>query len=174
MNDLCNALLPPEIRSFLTITEIDHPRLWSRDLFVRKYGEDPPDTPHHIVAIYHQADASSRVIGYTHMHPFGDVYLSGGSCADGDNIRRMEAEHSSALRSSGGVLLWMLRYAMLRYADRCDAFFGYSGDARAYEVCLDAGFIPTGHQHLLVRWHKELHPHIQRALVAKVHALGSF
>ena len=60
------------------------------------------------------------------------------------------------------------------YADRCDAYFGHCGDARAYEVDMQAGFEPTGHDQLIVRWHKPLDPVRRRALVAKAHAIGAF
>jgi hypothetical protein len=46
--------------------------------------------------------------------------------------------------------------------------------ARALQVATAAGFVSAGHQHLIAHWHKPLHENIRRALVAKVHTLGSF
>ena len=37
-----------------------------------------------------------------------------------------------------------------------------------------AGFDPTAHDQLIVRWHKPLDPVRRRALVAKAHAIGAF
>ena len=63
---------------------------------------------------------------------------------------------------------------LARFAPRCEAFFGYCGDARAEEVDLANGFRKTGHPHLLVNFHKPLHEVMQRALIAKAAAIGPF
>jgi hypothetical protein len=102
------------------------------------------------------------------------VYLSGGSCTNGETARLMSPGERDALRSAGGLWFHLLKYAYRKYADCCDAFFGHCGDARALEVALAAGFVRTEHEHLIVHWHKSLHPNIRRALLAKVHALGAF
>jgi hypothetical protein len=68
----------------------------------------------------------------------------------------------------------LLRYGFARFADSCDAYFGYCGDARAWEVDLSAGFEPTGHDKLLVRWHKPINAQLKRGLVAMAQALGPF
>lgn len=166
--------LPLPLKPLLSITEVDDPLPFTRDLFQRKYGCEPPSTPHHLVAFYHSSAGDLHVVGYSHMLPFGEVYLSGGSCTDGDRIRQMPERHQALLREHGGVLVWILRYALARYANRCEAFFGHCGDARALEVTTQAGFVATPHPHLIAHWHKPLHPNIQRALIAKVHALGPF
>lgn len=167
-------LLPPAIAGFVTITEVDHAEFLAGAVFRRKFDDAPPDEPHHLVAFYRTPGGAFEQIGYSHMRPFGDIYLSGGSNTNGDAIRRMLPEHAAALRAAGGIWFWILKYAFARYHDACDAFFGYSGDRRAREVTAAAGFVDAGHPHLIVHWHKPLHESIRRALVAKAHALGPF
>jgi hypothetical protein len=166
--------IPPALRRFITITEIDDADFIAGPLFQRKFGTPPPESGHHIVAFHRDAEARLHLAGYSHMWPFGDVYLSGGSCSNGETIRAMTAAEREALHAAGGVWYLILKYAFARYADRCDAFFGHCGDRRALEVATAAGFVSAGHEHLIAHWHKPLHENIRRALVAKVHALGPF
>ncbi len=174
VTDSLQSLLPATLRPFICITEIDDAELLVAPLFARKFADVPPDVPHHLAGLYRDPDGFFRLIGYSHMRPFGDIYLSGGSCTDGDAIRAMRPEHREALAAAGGIWLHILKYAFARYHDHCDAFFGYSGDRRALEVTRQAGFIATEHQHLIVHWHKSMHENFRRALVAKAHALGPF
>ena len=166
--------IPEPLRSFLTITEIDDADFLVGALFRHKFAAPAPDVGRHLVALYRSAEGDLRLAGYSHMRPFGDVYLSGGSCSAGETIRAMEPEHRTAIQAAGGVWYLILKYAFERYADCCDAFFGHCGDARALQVATAAGFVSAGHQHLIAHWHKPLHENIRRALVAKVHALGPF
>ncbi len=166
--------LPEALRSFLTITEIDDANLLVGELFKRKFGDPPPDVGHHLVALYRQADGALRVAGYSHMRAFGDVFLSGGSCSNGDTMRAMDPAHRDAIVAHGGVWYLILKYAFAKYHDDCDAFFGHCGDRRALEVAHAAGFIDCEQKPLIVLWHKELHPLVRKALTAKVEALGPF
>jgi hypothetical protein len=167
-------ILPAPLRDFITISEVDRAEFFITDLFKRKFGHPPPDFPRHLVALYRAPDTAMHLIGYSHMMPFGDVYLSGGSCSDGGAIARMQAHERDALRAAGGIWFWILKYAFRKYAGCCDAFFGHCGDKRALEVALAAGFIQTEHWPIIVNWHKPLHDNIKRALTAKVVALGNF
>lgn len=168
------STIPASLRSFLTITEVDDAAFLVGDLFRRKFAAPPPDVGRHLVALYGDPRTGVRLAGYSHMRPFGDVYLSGGSCSSGETIRSMDPAHRQAIEAAGGVWYLVLKYAFARYADCCDAFFGHCGDRRALEVATAAGFVSAGHEHLIARWHKPLHENIRRALVAKVHALGPF
>jgi hypothetical protein len=169
-----SEILPASLQDFITITEVDHGNFLVTDLFKRKFGHPPPEHPRHLVGFYRDSGGTLHLAGYSHMMPFGDVYLSGGSCTSGDTARLMSPGQRDALRSAGGLWFHLLKYAFRKYADCCDAFFGHCGDPRALEVALAAGFIQTEHEHVIVNWHKPLHPNIQRALLAKVHALGTF
>ena len=158
---------------FVLITEIDDARI-AAPIFRRKFGGAPPDVPHHIVSFYRSEDGALWPASYVHFRPFGDIYLVGGASTDGDVVRRMSEAERADLAASGGLYLNALRWAFAHYADRCDAYFGYCGDARAWDVDMAAGFVPTGHDKLIARWHKPLHENVRRALVAKAHALGPF
>ncbi len=167
-------ILPPPLREFMVITEIDDAQFLAGALFQRKFRDTVPDVPHHLVAFYRDPQASLHLLGYSHMRPFGDVLLSGGSCTNGDTVRRMQPHESAALNAAGGALHYILKYAFARYADDCDAFFGHCGDRRALEVVRAVGFVPTEHEHVIVHWHKPLSETVRRALVAKVNAIGAF
>jgi len=166
--------LPEALRSFITITEVDDAEFLVGALFQRKFGHPAPDFPRHIVALYRDAGGASHLLGYSHMRPFGDIYLSGGSCSNGDTVKRMQAHERDALYAAGGTWYLILKYAFERYADCCDAFFGYTGDPRAREVAVAAGWIPTEFENLYVNWHKPLPDSFRRALLAKAHAVGEF
>ncbi|MBN8727927.1 MAG: hypothetical protein J0H15_09545 [Xanthomonadales bacterium] len=166
--------IPEHLRGFFTITEVDHAGFIAGALFQRKFAAPPPDERRHLAAFYRGADGALHLAGYSHMRPFGEVYLSGGSCSEGATIRLMQPAHREAIQAAGGVWFLVLKYAFERYADCCDAFFGHCGDRRALEVATAAGFEAAGPEHLIAHWHKPLHPVIRRALVAKVHALGPF
>jgi hypothetical protein len=167
-------ILPPELRAFMTITEIDRAEFLAGDLFQHKFRSTIPDFPRHLVAIYRDPQGGSHIAGYSHMRPFGEVYLSGGSCSSGDTIRLMQPHERAALDAAGGVWYFVLKYAFRKYADCCDAFFGYCGDKRALQVATAAGFQLTEHQHVIVNWHKPLPEVVKRALTAKVVAIGPF
>lgn len=167
-------ILPEPLRSILTITEIDSAHFLAGELFRRKFGDPPPDTPRHVVALYRDDAGAVHLAGYSHMRPFGDVYLSGGSCTNGETLRRMTEHEREALQAAGGVWYLILKYAFAKYADDCDAYFGHCGDPRALVVAQEAGFVKLEHEHLIAHWHKPLHETVRRALIAKVHALGPF
>ena len=169
-----DQILPAALRDFLVITEVDNGGFLIGDLFRRKFGGDPPEVPHHLVALYRDRAGALHVAGYSHMRPHGDVYLSGGSCTDGNVIARMETQQREYLYAAGGALYLILKYAFRRYSDRCEAFFGHCGNARALDVTRAAGFVPTTHQHLIVHWHKPLVESRRAALVERVNALGPF
>jgi len=168
------ATIPENLRPFFTITEIDDAEFLVGKLFRRKFHAPPPDFGRHLVALYRPDDGDPRLAGYSHMRPFGDVYLSGGSCSEGETIRTMADAHRDAIYAAGGVWYLILKYAFEKYADDCDAFFGHCGDRRALEVAQAAGFVKTDYPPVIVNWHKPLHEVFRRALTAKVVALGPF
>jgi len=168
------STLPEALCAFLTITEIDDSDFFIQKLFKRKFGHTPPDFPRHFAAFYRNPEGASFVAGYSHMRKFDDVYLSGGSCTEGETLRKMSVEEAALLQSHGGVWFQILKYKFAKLAEECDAFFGHCGDARALQVAIAAGFVQLEHQHLIANWHKPLPPERHRELTAKVHALGPF
>lgn len=160
---------------WLSLSEVDDGRFFAGALFQRKFAAPPPDIGHHLVAIYRGEDGRMQTAGYVHFMEFGDIILVGGGCTDGEVIRGMPEAHRDRIRELDGLLFHLLRYGFARFADRCEAYFGHCGDARAEAVDLKAGFIKTGHEHLLVHWHRQgQHEVLRRALVAKALAIGAF
>ena len=115
-------VIPESLRSFLTITEIDDAEFLVGELFQRKFKQPVPDFPRHIVALYRDGDGAQHLLSYSHMRPFGDIYLSGGSCSNGETVKRMQPHEREAMYAAGGSWFLVLKYAFERYADCCDAF----------------------------------------------------
>lgn len=162
------------IDDFILVTEVDRGPAFIEHIFQRKFRASPPDFPHHVVTFYRKSWDCYVPFSYVHIRPFGDVYLVGGASTDGRGFELMPEHERDLVRSAGGVYLNALRYAFKKFADRCDAFFGYCGDARAYEVDMQAGFVPTPHEFLIAHWHRPIDEARKHALIAKVHAIGAF
>jgi hypothetical protein len=168
------SLLPPSLREFIAISEVDRADVFVGDLFQRKFGHPLPEFPHHVVAFYRKACDCVVPFSYVHVLPFGDISLIGGASTDGRAFEAMREDEREEIRAQGGIYLHALRYAFAKFGDRCDAFFGYCGDSRAYEVDVAAGFEPTEHEKLIAVWHKPLDAVRRRCLVAMAHAIGPF
>ena len=165
--------LPPK-PDFLLISEFDAAAGVIGATFQRKFAHPLPEWKHDLVAFVRRGDGLLVPLSYAKFMPFANVFLVGGCCTDGRAFAQMDAGQSDALSAAGGSMAHVLRHGFARYADRCDAFFGYCGDARAWEVDLSAGFEPSGIEKLLVHWHKPLDPTLKKALVAMVQAIGAF
>jgi len=160
---------------FLVISEFDDPQPVVGDLFQRKFGHPVPEWRHDVVAfVRRSSDAALVPISYAKFMPFGGLFLVGGCCTDGRAFIHLDQAQKDALAAAGGAMVQLLRYGFTRFAERCDAYFGYCGDARAWEVDLMAGFEPTGHDKLLVHWHKPINEQLKRGLVAMAKAIGAF
>jgi hypothetical protein len=166
--------LPLALSDFIVVTEIDDARPFFGALFQRKFGDPIPEQAHHLGIFYRASDGTFVPLSYLHFMPFGDIILVGGLCTDGRSFERMSDHERARVRDAGGVMVHGLRYAFVHLADRCDAYFGYCGDPRAYEVDMQAGFEPTAHDKLIARWHKPLDPIRRRSLIAKAYAIGPF
>ena len=71
------------------------------------------------------------------------------------------------MTAAGGAYVLALSYGFRRFAPRCEAIYGYCGDARAWEGGIQAGFAPSGEDKLLVHIPRSLEPSRQRELTAK-------
>ena len=85
-------------RAFFTITELGEARFFVNDLFKRKFASDAPEIPRNFVAFYKDMEGALHVAGFSHMLRWRTCYLSGGSCSDGNTLRRMSEEERSDLR----------------------------------------------------------------------------
>jgi hypothetical protein len=166
--------MPQSVPPFVSLTEVDDGGYFIDALFRRKFGGPPPVAAHHLLAFVRLDDGHLAPACYAHFMPFGDLLLVGGVCTDGEVLRALPANHQQAISDCGGLYYALLRYGFTRFADRCEAFFGYCGDARAETVNLSAGFEKTEHPHLLVNFHRPTHAVMQRALIAKAAAIGPF
>ena len=166
--------LPRELRGFLEITEIDSADFFVSKLFRKKFGDVAPDFPRHFAAFYRTPDGASYLAGYSHMRRLGAVYLSGGSCTEGDALRRMSPTELALLSEHGGVWFQILKYKFAKLGNECEAFFGHCGDARALVVALEAGFVKLAPQHLIAHWHRPISSARMQELTDEVHAIGPF
>ena len=161
------------VEDFVLTTEVDDSRIGG-GIFRRRFQSEPPDVPHHIVTFFRDGEGSLWPASYVHFRPWGEVLLVGGAATDGGVFARMSEEQRQAVRDAGGLYLRALRWAFARYADQCQAYFGYCGDPRAWEVDMQAGFVPTPHERLIAHWHRPLPDATRQELIARAHALGPF
>ncbi len=150
---------------FIVVSEVAEGPAFAESVFQRKFKLSAPDFPHHVVTFYRKSWDCFVPMSYLHVRPRGDIYLVGGGCTDGRVFELMSGEQRQLVNDAGGLLLGSLLYSFERFADRCEAYFGYCGDPRAYEIDMQAGFVPTGHERLIARWHKPLEPERQVELI---------
>ncbi len=158
----------------LLITSVTDGAYYVNDLFGRKFGGSAPDYGHSVVCFFRKDSSTFMPLCYVHYHPYDEVILVGGGMTDGKVFAHMDNALSSSIRDSGGIFYHVLKFGFDHFKDQCEAFFGYAGDKRAYEVDLKAGFVPTQHQHLIAHFHKPVSESQRVELIEKVHALGSF
>jgi hypothetical protein len=166
--------LDARLRSFIIVTEVDDGACFAGELFQRKYAHPAPNYPHHLATFYRDAQGRSELAHYLHFFSSGDIWLIGGACTDGDVVRRMSPAHRAAIQSAGGLMLQATRYGLRKFGASKDAIFGHCGDARSFDVLMQAGFQPIDHPHLLVYWPRLLDDARRQALIAQAEALGAF
>lgn len=160
--------------SSLDIREASDGAARAGDLFRRRFGQEPPDFPHHVIAFHRGADGREVAVCYVHFTAMGELLLGGGACVDNRAMRSMAPATRATIRERGGLYRMTLDWAVRHFAPNYAAIFGYCGDALAERVDLQAGFERTGHAHLLVHWTRAM-PAAERArLVAQAHAIGAF
>jgi hypothetical protein len=142
-------------------------------LFQRRYRQDAPDFPHHVVAFWRH-EGEEIPVCYIHFTEQGRALLGGGACVDNRAMRRMPDSTRTAIRNAGGLYKYSLGWSMRHFAPHCDAIFGYCGDALAERVDLALGFKKTEYRHLLVHWTRDLAPAQKGDLIARAHAVGAF
>jgi hypothetical protein len=162
------------IDDFISVAEVEDDPDFAESLFQRKYRRPVPQFPHHIVAMYRTAEATSVPVCYVHFTDCGDILLGGGACSDDRVLRRMSAAQRDLLRESGGVYRHTLQWSMRHFSARFAAIFGYCGDVLAERTDRAAGFESTPHEHLLVYWTREVDARRRRQMIAKAHSFGAF
>jgi hypothetical protein len=169
------AAYTERLAPFILITEVDNGPAFAEPIFQRKYRASAPDFPHHIVAFYKRDDHHLVPMSYVHFRPWRDrLMLVGGACTDGRGFALMSDEHRAMVNEAGGLMAQVQLYGFRKFGDTCDAFGGYCGDPRAWEVDMSIGYTPTPHPHLIVKWHKPLSEERRAAIVRELHTIGPF
>lgn len=161
------------LHDFFDVVEVEDGGAIAGTLFRRRYREEAPDFPHHIVGFWH-APEGWLPLCYIHFTPVGEILLGGGACTDDRLLRRMPIGQRAALRAVGGVYHRTLARSVELFADRYRAIFGYCGDALAERVDRAVGFKPTRHRHLLVYFTQPTEPAHRERLIDQAHAVGPF
>lgn len=164
----------PSLDEAFAVREIEDARSVAGDLFRRKFGQEIPDFPHHIVAFWRAPDGPERPFCYTHFTAMGEILLGGGACVDESLLRLMPPAHRRLLRLAGGAYKLTLERATALFADRFPAIFGYCGDRLADRIDRAVGFAPTGHPHLLALFTRPLPAETRERLIAQANAVGPF
>ena len=116
---------------------------------------------------------STDAVGFCNWIRYADCYLCGGMCVRSTFYRRLPREHWLVCRERGGIAQMMLETAFRDLTD-CVAWFGYCGDRKAYVVDIRAGYQPTRHKYLIVKWNAELSDARKREVEDSIAAIGPF
>ena len=156
------------------VVEVDAAAVFAADLFRAAFGHPIPDFPRHFVALFRDAADALSVAAYIHYTAWeDDAWLCGGLCVDRGAYARALPDEAAAWKRAGGIGEIVLRDTFARLTDRA-AIFGHCGDAKQWQHDLNAGFVPAGPRHLLVRWNRVLPDDAKARLVARAAALGPF
>lgn len=169
------ADLAHTLRPFILITEVDDGRAFAEHIFQRKFRESAPDFAHHIVAFHKHRDDHLVPLSYVHFTQHSPtLMLAGGGCTDGRGFALMTEAQRQLVNAAGGLLAHTQLHGFEKFADRCEAFGGYCGDARASAVHASVGYETTRYPNLIVKWHRPLSDARRDALVEELHAIGPF
>ncbi len=164
---------PAAIDRHVVVGEVEDARD-AEAVFRHRYGDSPPDFPHHVIARARTPDGPGDVLCYIHFSALGDALLGGGACVDNRALRRLDPETRAAIRAAGGLYRHALAWSVAHFAPRFAAIFGYCGDVLAERADLAVGFSKTGHDHLLVLFMRECDAATRERLIAQAHAVGPF
>ena len=133
----------------------------------------PPEDWRQQVALYKWSEIHLEPVGFCNWIRYADCYLCGGLCVRNDFYRRLPREHWVVCRERGGVAQIMLETAFRELPD-CAAWFGYCGDKKAYATGLRAGYQPTRHRYIIVKWNAVFSDAQKRELEDRITAIGPF
>jgi hypothetical protein len=125
------------------------------------------------VAFYKRSEQHIEPVGFCNWIRYEDCYLCGGMCVRANFYRNLPREHWLACRGRGGIAQIMLETAFASLTD-CRAWFGYCGDKKAYIVDIRAGYQPTRHRYLIVKWNGEFPEADKRTLEDRIAEIGPF
>lgn len=159
----------------LLVTEVDNAQRLAGALFASSFrGASPPDRGRHFVTMAELASGRWALLCYVHFQPFGDTCLGGGACTDVPLLREVPQSTREELRAAGGPYAQLLRYALGKMAKDFFAFFGHTSIRQATRIDLEVGFRRTPIEDLLIYTPQPLDETLERALIAKIAAVGPF
>ncbi|MCY7389513.1 MAG: hypothetical protein LH481_15880 [Burkholderiales bacterium] len=132
-----------------------------------------PEDWHQFVAIYTWPDGTAECVGFCNWIKYKDIYLEGGLAVQKSFYRRLPKAHFADCAARGGIAQMVMETAATQLTD-CVAWFGHCGDAKALKVDLRAGFIPTRHSYLIVKWMKALSAHDKQIWIDDIARIGPF
>jgi hypothetical protein len=133
----------------------------------------PPDNWWQQVAFYKWSEAHFEPVGFCNWIRYADCYLCGGLCVRNDFYRRLSREHWVSCRERGGIAQIMLETAFRELTD-CAAWFGNCGDKKAHAACLRAGYQPTRHRYIIVKWNAAFSDAQKRELEDRIATIVPF
>jgi len=158
----------------LLITTVNDGPFFVGDLFQRKFAHPAPEYGNPVICFYRKSWNHFIPVSYASFLPYEEVILVGGAMTDGSAFGHMPESLPDEIRKSGGIYFHVLKFAFNHFREDCEAFFGYAGDRRAYDVDIAAGFESTKHQHLIAHFHKPLMIERKNFLIEKIHGIGPF
>jgi hypothetical protein len=158
----------------ILITTVNDGPFFVDELFQRKFAHPAPDHGIAVISFYRNDWDHFLPVCYTNFLPYEEVILVGGAMTDGRAFAHMTDDLPEKIRASGGIYYHVLKFAFDKFKNECEAYFGHAGDQRAYDVDIQAGFEPTGHQHLIAHFHKPLTTQRKDYLIEKIHSIGPF
>lgn len=171
----CPEMTPAKTPPGLLLTEVDSVQGLATAIFAASFrGDLPPNRGRHFVTLVESSTGAWSLLTYVHFQPFGDTCLGGGACTDTAVLRKVSPALRECFRADGGPYAQLLRYALARMAKDFFAFFGHTSDGRATRIDLEVGFRRTTVEHLLIYTPSQLDDTLERALIAKIAAVGPF
>jgi hypothetical protein len=158
----------------LLITTVNNGPFFVGDLFQRKFAHSAPEYGNPVICFYRISWNHFIPVSYASFLPHEEVILVGGAMTDGGALGLMPEGLPDEISKSGGIYFHVLKFAFYHFREDCEAFFGYAGDRRAYDVDIAAGFEPTRHKHLIAYFHKPLTIERKNHLIEKIHGIGPF
>ena len=125
------------------------------------------------VAIYTWPDGTKECVGFCNWIKYKEAYLGGGLVVQKNFYRRLSKAEFTECSGRGGIAQIVMETAHSQLTD-CDAHFGYCGDLKALRVDLRAGYVPTDHPHLLVKWMRALPERSKQEWINDVTRIGPF
>lgn len=161
----------PTVPEFLSIEEVASLPPAADAMYRRAWNTAPPDFDFHVLVSRRE---DGMPLSYLHLWLRERACLLGGACTDGAAVAALPGDRAETLRTAGGAMALATRFAIDRYGDRCEGFFGYCGDNRSWAVLARCGFAPTRFPHVIAHWHRPLSAAAREALLVRVVGFGVF